>query len=169
MFLGLKKAFDTVDHKILLEKLSRYGVQDNVINWFRSYITKSKQSCRINGECSRPLGVTRGIPQGSCLGPLLFIIYLNDFEECLKFSSASMYADDTHTTIVSEDNNKLTQMMNEELENFSEWMRINKLSANPTKTVFILIGHPRRINKIETLAPQKFNGTEIERVKKLNL
>ena len=110
MFLDLKKAVDTVDYKILLEKFSRYGVEGNVINWFRSYITQCKQFCRINGECSKSLGVTCGIPQGSCLGPLLFI--LNDFEEFLKFSSGSMYADDTHTTIVSEDINKLTQMMN---------------------------------------------------------
>ena len=131
MFLDLKKAFHTVDHKILLEKLSRYGVQENVINWFRSYITERKQFCRINGECSKPLGVTCGIPQGSCLGPLFFIINLNDFEECSKFSSASMYADDTHMSVVFEDINKLTQLMNEELENISEWVKINKLSANP--------------------------------------
>ena len=65
------------------------------------------------------------------LGPLFFIIYLNDFEECLKFSSASMYADDTHMSVVFEDINKLTQLMNEELENISEWVKINKLSANP--------------------------------------
>ena len=68
IFLDLKKSFDTVDHKLLLEKLSRYGVQGNVINWFRSYITQRKQFCRVNDECSKPLGVTCGIPQGSCLG-----------------------------------------------------------------------------------------------------
>ena len=96
MFFDLKKAFDTVDHKMLLEKLSKYGVQGKVISWFRSYLTERKQFCKINDECSKPLGVTCGIPQGSCLGPVLFIIYLNDFEECLRFSSASMYADDTH-------------------------------------------------------------------------
>ena len=111
MFLDLKKAFDTVDHKILLEKLSKYGVQGKVISWFRSYLTERKQFCKINNECSKPLGVACGIPQGSCLGPLLFIIYLNDFEECLQFSSASMYADDTHTTIASDDIGELAQMM----------------------------------------------------------
>ena len=72
-----------------------------------------------------------------------------------------MYADDTRTTIASDDINELAQMMKEELQNISEWMRINKLSANPKKTEFTFIGHPRRINKIETLAPLKLNGTEI--------
>ena len=90
-FLDLKKAFDTVDHKIMLQKLSSYGVQGDVISWFRSYITQRKQFCRTNGE-----GVACCIPQGSCLGPLLFIIYFHDFKECLKFSSASIGADDTH-------------------------------------------------------------------------
>ena len=66
IFLDLKKAFDTMDHKILLEKLSSYGVQGNAIDWFRSYITQRKQFCGINGECSKPLGVTCGIPRGSC-------------------------------------------------------------------------------------------------------
>ena len=115
---------------------------------------------------SKPLGITCGIPQGSCLGPLLFIVYLNDFEKCLYFSSASMYADDTHTTIASDDINELAQMMQEELQNISEWMRVNKLTVNPNKTEFIFIGHPCRINKIETLAPLKLNNTEIKRVRK---
>ena len=77
-----------------------------------------------------------------------------------------MYADDTHTTIASNDINGLAQTMKEELQNSSEWMRINKLSANPKKTEFMFIGHPRRINKIETLDPLKLNGTEIKRVRK---
>ena len=71
-----------------------------------------------------------------------------------------------HTTLVSEDINKLAQMMNVELENISEWMRINKLGENPKKAEFMLIGHPRKIKKIETLAPLKLNGKEIKRVKK---
>ena len=77
-----------------------------------------------------------------------------------------MYADDTHTTIASDDINEIAQMMKEELQNISEWMRINKLSASPKKTEFMFIDHPRRINKIETLAPLKLNGTETKRVRK---
>ena len=119
-----------------------------MISWFRSYLTERKQFCKINDECSKPLEVTCDSPQGSGLGPILFIIYLNDFEECSQFSLASMYADNTHTTIASDDINELAQMMKEELQNISEWMRVNKLSANSKKIEFMLIGHPRRIDKL---------------------
>ena len=129
MFLDLKKAFDTVDHKVLLEKLLRYGVQGKVISWFQSYITERKLFCEIYDECYKPLGVTFVIPQGSCLGPLLFIVYLNDFEECLQFSWASLYADDTHTTIALDDIHELAQKMKEELQNISEWIRGNKCQS----------------------------------------
>ena len=86
IFLDLKKAFDTVDHSILVKKLSSYGIRDKVGEWFESYLQNREQFCSLNGNNSKTRKVTCGIPQGSCLGPLLFIIYLNDFEKCLKFS-----------------------------------------------------------------------------------
>ena len=132
-FLDLKKAFETVDHKILIEKMIRYGVRGNEINWFKSYLSSRKQFCTVNGHKSTVREVTCGIPQGSCLGPLLFILYLNDFEGCLQFSCASIYADDTHVTSASSDIEELIQMTREELENIADWMRVNKLSANPQK------------------------------------
>ena len=101
LFLDLKKAFDTVDHEILVSKLVKYGVIGNENNWFKSYLTNRSQYCSIDGQESEILGIECGIPQGSCLGPLLFIIYLNDFERCLEYSRANMYADDTEITISS--------------------------------------------------------------------
>ena len=74
-----------------------------------------------------------GIPQGSCLGSLLFIVYLNDFESCLEFSKSNVYADDTHTTIASNDIAELIRMTKKELLNISDGLRVNKLSANPKK------------------------------------
>ena len=84
VFLELKKAFDTVDHGILLSKLTKYGVEGTSLRWFTSYLTGRRQYCQINGHKSSLKTVHRGNPQGSCLGPLLFILYVNDFEQCLK-------------------------------------------------------------------------------------
>ena len=97
----MKKAFDTVDHEILVSKLVKYGEIGNENNWFKSYLTNRSQYCSIDGQESEILGIECGIPQGSCLGPLLFIIYLNDFERCIEYSRANMYADDTEITISS--------------------------------------------------------------------
>ena len=84
IFLDLKKAFDTVDHTILLAKLEKYCVRGIKGDWFTSYLQNRKQFCTVDGHRSSAKMVTCGIPQGSCLGPLLFIIYLNDFETCLE-------------------------------------------------------------------------------------
>ena len=166
IFLDLKKAFDTVDHTILIKKLNALGMRGNSRAWFTSFLSNRKQFCSINGQQSGARLVTCGIPQGSCLGPLLFIIYLNDFEKCLEFSKASMYADDTHITLTSSNIDVLLTNANKELRNISEWMRVNKLSANPDKTEYMIIGHPRRTNKVEISQPLHLNDSEIERVTK---
>ena len=132
-FWILKKAFDTVDHTILIKKLNALGMRGNSGSWFTSFLSNRKQFCTVNGQQSGARLVTCGIPQGSCLGPLLFIIYLNDFEKCIAFSKASMYADDTHVTLTSSNIDVLLTNAHTELRNISEWMRINKLSANPEK------------------------------------
>ena len=84
VLLDLKKAFDTVDHDVLLSKLSAYGVTDLAHGWFTSYLAGREQYFYVEGKSSNKRLVQCGIPQGSCLGPLLFIIYMNDFEKCLK-------------------------------------------------------------------------------------
>ena len=111
LFLDLEKPFDTVNHKILLDKLETYGVKETELMWFRSYLNERKQFCSVNGQNSKSMKVLCGIPQGSCLGPLLFIICLNDFEDFLQFSSTSMYADDTHTTISAKDTEELIRKL----------------------------------------------------------
>ena len=97
----------------------------------------------------------------------MFIIYLNDFEKCLEFSKASMYADDTHVTLTSSNIYVLLTNAHQELRNISEWIWINKLSANPEKIEYMIIGHPRRTNKVELLKPLHINDSEIKRVTKI--
>ena len=95
--------------------------------------------------------ITCGIPLGSCLGPLLFILYLNDFEKCLKYSKVNIYADDANVTIASNDEDKLVIDTQAELLNIADWMRVNKLSPNPSKTEYMVIGHPRKIKTTNML------------------
>ena len=123
----------TVDHQIMVKKLNAIGVRGIAGDWFASYLSNRKQYCSLGDQKSSESFVTCGIPQGSCLGPLLFIIYLNDFEDCLVHSKAGMYADDTHVTLTSDSLAELFESAREEMMNISEWMRINKLSINPQK------------------------------------
>ena len=94
-FIDLKKSFDTVDHDILCKKLDAYGVQQRELSWFRSYLSNRNQFCRVNGVDSNVGEIEIGVPQGSCLGPLLFLIYINDLPQAVQDSSVTMYADDT--------------------------------------------------------------------------
>ena len=166
LFLDLKKAFDTVDHEILIRKMKVYGIKDIEVEWFRSYLKNRQQYCSLNGNKSSYRPATRGIPQGSCLGPLLFILYLNDFETCLKFSKANLYADDTEVSLSSNEIGNVRQNFQAELENISEWKRINKLSIHPEKTEFMVIDHPRRQSKLPELPPFYLDHTRIKQIHK---
>ena len=130
VFLDLKKAFDTVDHNFMMTKLKAIGVRGTAADWFASYLNNRRQYCSLGNQKSSESLVTWGIPQRSCLGPLLFIIYIHDFESCLRQAIAGMYADNTHVTLTSDNTEELLEMAQEEMWNISEWMRINKLSIN---------------------------------------
>ena len=141
-----------------------YGIKDIEVEWFRSYLKNRQQYCSLNGNKSSSRPVTCGIPQGSCLGPLLFILYLNDFETCLKFLKANLYADDTEVSLSLNETGDLMQNFQAELENISEWMRMNKLSIHAEKTEFMVIDHPRRQSKLPELPPFYLDHTRIKQV-----
>ena len=129
VFLDLKKAFDTVNHEILLSKLSLYGVKGTANAWFQSYLSKRTQVCQVNGNLSLLQNIITGIPQGSILGPLLFLIYVNDFPNYLTNAECDMFADDTQIASASNDIKILARMFTD-LLNISDWMAANKLSLN---------------------------------------
>ena len=101
IFIDLKKAFDTIDHNILLRKLSTYGFDENFLKWFEPYFDKRSQRCNVNGYISGTNQITCVFPQGSILGPLLFLIYINDLPSCLSKATPRMYADDTSISLAA--------------------------------------------------------------------
>ena len=143
VFLDLKKAFDTVDHHILFKKLYAYGIRGKVLKWFHSYLFNRSQYVIYDDMQSETHHVKCGVPQGSIMGPLLFIIYMNDICNVSKFLYAILYADDTCVLLNGKDLNNLIQSMNTELDLLSTWLKSNKLSLNTHKTFFQLFHRAR--------------------------
>ena len=116
IFIDLRKAFDTVNHGIILKKLEHYGVRGVLLNWFKSYLTDRKQYVFCNGESSDLKPINCGVPQGSVLGPLLFLIYINDLPNISNKLSFFLFADDTNIYFESDDLVKIEKTVNEELK-----------------------------------------------------
>ena len=171
VYIDLKKAFDTVDHDILLRKLNFCGLKGKELSWFRSYLTDRRQCCKVNGRISATDSITCGVPQGSCLGPLLFLVYINDLPSCLKNSLVSMYADDTSIYYASESVSEINQAVNADLEALKGWLEGNKLSLNVAKTDAMIIGSYgklRKIDSVDSTKPQfKIGSEDIKLVKEV--
>ena len=149
LFLDLKKAFDTVDHEILLKKLHLYGIKGTPYAWFKSYIQNRKQICLMNGKKSHAREIRCGVPQGSNLGPILFLLYINDLPKCLEATRANLFADDTTLSCAGLDASEIEIKLKKDLENVHRWLRCNKLTLNDTKTEYMIIGSRYRLNKLE--------------------
>ena len=140
IYLDLSKAFDTLDHEILLAKLQYYGIHGTPLELLKSYLTNRKQYVEIEDTKSKMLDISTGVPQGSILGPLLFIIYVNDFALSSEKFKFVMYADDTtltstlETFSTNELNGNPASSINIELNKISEWLKLNRLTLNVQKT-----------------------------------
>ena len=145
IFLDLKKAFDTVDHRIFLNKLYAYGICGNVHDWFRSYLTDRSQFLIYDRERSDTKQVKCGVPQGSILGLILFIIYMNDIMNVSNILYKILYEDDTCAVLSGNDLSDLIKLLHTELCKLSIWLSSNKLSLNTNKTSYLLF-HRARIN-----------------------
>ena len=148
VFLDLKKAFDAVDHKVLLAKLSLYGIQEPAYDLFKSYLNNRTQKCVIYGSLSKACSLGCGVPQGTIRGPLLFLIHINDLPNCLSFCQPRMYAYDTHLTYASADLHSMQSSLNRDLSNIHNWLLCNKLTLNSTKTEFMLIGSRQKLSTL---------------------
>jgi len=162
IFLDLSKAFDTIDHNILLHKLEYYGFRGIVLDWFKNYLSNRKQFVSYNTCESELKDVICGVPQGSILGPLLFILYINDITNTSNVLEFILFADDT--TILFSHKNIESQIyfVNEQLKEVSNWFKANKLSVNASKTNYMLLGTPQMtsINHIDII----LDNTLLERV-----
>ena len=126
IFVDFQKAFDTVNHEILLQKLKHYGIRGIANAWFKSYLEKRKQYVTINSTDSQTNDIDHGVPQGSVLGPLLFLVYINDLNSCIKFSTTRNFADDTnllYTINRSKTRNRNpTRNLNKDLNSLNHWL-----------------------------------------------
>ena len=160
IFIDLEKAFDTVNHKILVDKLKHYGLRGNVNKLIQSYLSNRKQYVSIKGFDSVILNVECGVPQGSSLGPLLFMIYLNDFKNCVNKLINGHFADDTYILYGGKKLKTIETIINTELKQISKWLRLNKLSLNEDKTEVILFRHTRHV--LNKLLESNLHGISIK-------
>ena len=138
VFIDLQKAFDTVNHKILLKKLEYYGIWGVANNWFHSYLQIRKHYVIINNTKSTLTNIKYGVPQGLVLGPLLFLIYISDLSQSTQHSTVFHFADDTALFQSNSSLKALNRYINHDLHLLCDWLRANKISLNVNKTEIVL-------------------------------
>ena len=179
IFIDLSKAFDTLNHNILLAKLDKIGIRGTPQKWFSSYLNNRTQFVEYHSDKSELRNVSCGVPQGSILGPLLFLLYMNDIITVCKECNPILFADDTTLLYKDSDYNSLYRKANNELNNISNWFAANKLSLNVEKTQFIQFNWSKNDpiehenlsingNYIQNVSHVKFLGVLVDKNMKWN-
>lgn len=171
VFLDLSKAFDTINHTILLNKLSDIGVCNGDLAWFNSFLSSRFLRTACGPELSDSLECNMGVPQGSILGPLLFIVYINNLPSVVDHVQVSLYADDTVLYYFSSSVNDVEARLNADLEKIGDWLINNYLTLNTSKSKVMLIGSKRKLCNVDSISVQVYNNIveKVEQFKHLGV
>lgn len=161
LLIDFSKAFDMVDHEILLNKLDHYGIRGINLSWFRSYLTGRQQYVHVSGVGSERLHLKYSVPQGSILGPILFILYVNDLPEISKLAKFIFFADDANIIVTGQNFIEIQEKINELLNTIDRWVKLNGLKLNIKKTKFMIFTNRR--DPVHSFNIH-FNGVNIDRV-----
>ena len=166
VFIDLRRAFDTVDHALLLDKLRRYGIMESELAWFRDYLSNRMQIVSYQNKLSSPRTISTGVPQGSILGPLLFVLFINDLPEATAKCSVLLYADDAVLFSSAKDAQTIEQALNYDLSVISDWISQNHLFLNKEKTEVVLFGTSQKLatgrHQLERVSEFKYLGVVLD-------
>ena len=170
LLIDFSKAFDMVDHNLILRKLYFYGIRGAAHDWFRSYLSDRKQYVSLNGASSKVGNLEYGVPQGSILGPLIFIIFINDLPNIFPGAHFILYADDANIIVTGKTHKEIEEVINQVILKLTTWVKLNSLKLNTTKTKYMIISNNNNhdfditINgsKISRVSQEKFLGVLID-------